>query len=502
MNKKRIAYNLIFNSLSQILTVAVAILIPRLVMVNIGSEANGLLSTVNQALIYLGLMEAGVGTVSLQALYGPVATGNRGDICSILAATRKFHLRTGIFYMLAVVAFSIFYPFIVTSDLPRSTITLVILFSGTSGGLGYFVHRKYILLIDAEGKSYLHAILSTLFYIIGSILKIILLVSGFDIVAVQASYLIVTLVQSALIYLYIRRSYPWLNLKVTPNHQSISQKSSVMIHQLCGLIFANTDTLLLSMSWGLGYASIYAVYTMVFSQLGNVISILTSSFMFALGQTLQADPQKFKKDYEQYELINYLLIFILVTVCTIMIRPFISIYTAGVTDADYLNPVYAPLFILVFLLTSLRAPAQTCITVAGHFKRTTKQAIAEAIINLMVSLSLLPFLGIVGVLIGTITALLYRSNDMIIYCSRHIHKIPLSRSYSRILRNIVLMVPCTCLRFCVLPLCNSIGSFILCGFLSTVGVTLVFLIGNLVFEKDLAATLIGMVKSRFTPSKG
>lgn len=485
------------SAIGQILTLVAAILVPRLIMVNIGSEANGLLSSVNQALVYLGLMEAGVGTVTVQALFRPVAEQNRESICGILAATKKYYLRTGALYMLGVVLFSILYPILVETDLPKITVILVVLFSGTAGAVGYFIHGKFTLLLQAEGKNYVLTSVSTVIQLLTSVIKVGLLVNGFDVVVVQAAYLVMVLIQSAAIYFYTRRNYPWLKLNVKPQEQAISQKYSVMLHQLCGLAFNNTDSLLLTMSWGLRYVSVYAIYSMVFSQLANLVTILTSSFMFVLGQTLQQDFKKFQKNYDIYELASFLVVFILGSVCAVMITPFMRIYTADVSDVDYLNVWYPPLFLAVFLLSNLRAPAQTAITVAGHFKKTTPQAILESLINLVISFALLPKFGIIGVLIGTITALTYRTNDMIFYSAKNIHKIKLTKTYGRILRNLVLVLLFSQLSGFVGEICTSIPMFILCGFCTTVGAALLFCLFNAVFEWKVVRELLGIVINKF-----
>ena len=62
--------NIVTGLFNQLVTIALGILIPRLILTSLGSEANGLLSSVNQVLAYLALLEAGIGTASMQALYG------------------------------------------------------------------------------------------------------------------------------------------------------------------------------------------------------------------------------------------------------------------------------------------------------------------------------------------------------------------------------------------------------------------------------------------------
>ena len=89
MNAKKGIYNIVFGILGQALTVVFAIIVPKVIIEYYGSEVNGLLSSISQILVYLGLFEAGVGTASLQALYQPIAEGEKKDINSMKIAKRK-----------------------------------------------------------------------------------------------------------------------------------------------------------------------------------------------------------------------------------------------------------------------------------------------------------------------------------------------------------------------------------------------------------------------------
>lgn len=71
MKAKRSILNLSFGLGSQLITIILGFFIPRLIMVNYGSEANGLIASIVQIISYLALLEAGVGAASIQALYKP-----------------------------------------------------------------------------------------------------------------------------------------------------------------------------------------------------------------------------------------------------------------------------------------------------------------------------------------------------------------------------------------------------------------------------------------------
>lgn len=95
INKKRSVYNLLFSAFGQIVTIAFGVILPKLFIVSFGSEVNGLLSSVTQAFVYVNLLEAGVGTATLQALYGPIARKEQQNVNQILAATHRYYKKAG-----------------------------------------------------------------------------------------------------------------------------------------------------------------------------------------------------------------------------------------------------------------------------------------------------------------------------------------------------------------------------------------------------------------------
>lgn len=98
------------------------------------------------------------------------------------------------------------------------------------------------------------------------------------------------------------------------------------------------------------------------------------------------------------------------------------------------------LFTAYQLLSHGRVPSHNPIGFAGKFKETQWRAWVETIINLVVSFACVFHFGIYGVLAGTIAALLYRANDIVIFAN----KVVLNRSpwptYRRWLINLCIFV--------------------------------------------------------------
>ena len=484
MNAKRGAANIATNFLYQIITILMGILIPRLILVNLGSEANGLITTTNQMLTYLGLLEAGVSTAALQALFKRVAENDRKAINEVLSATHIFYRRTGLLYLLCIILAAVIFPFTVDSEIGRFNIALVVLFTGLPSVLNFWFQGKFRILLQAEGKSYILTNLSTVVYLLTSISKIVLLQCGFNVVSLQIAHFVISVLQMLFIMIYIKRHYKWIDLKEKPDFEAISKTKNLIIHQVSGLIFNNTDILILTWICGLSTASVYSMYSMLFSMVGAVVTNFNGA-NFILGQTYHSDFPRFLKLLDVYETFNMSLTFSLFCVANLFILPFLALYTEGVSDIEYVDAYLPYLFISVQLLNNGRVASNYAINVAEHFKETQWRSVAESVINVVVSLLAVWKLGIYGVLIGTIAALLYRTNDITIYASKRIlHRSPWI-TYRRWLLSLCLFIVCTFAgkRILASVRLDTYLRIILWAFISCIVILPVFFVSMYLFER-------------------
>jgi O-antigen/teichoic acid export membrane protein len=111
---------------------------------------------------------------------------------------------------------------------------------------------------------------------------------------------------------------------------------------------------------------------------------------------------------------------------------------SGAVDANYIRPEVVLPFALVGLLNNLRTPGTTVICAKGHYGETKYRAVAEAAICIVGELALVWRFGIVGVLVGTVLASLYRTPDTIIYSNRRILGRSPLKSFARAARFAVL----------------------------------------------------------------
>ena len=422
-NQRNSIRNLWWGIIGNIITSLVAILIPRLFIVNYGSEVNGLLSSIRQIYVYLALLEAGVGDASVIALYGPISRKDHQATNEILAATHYYYRKIGMIYAACVVVLSFVYPLLLDTTIPYNVCCLVILLQGSGSVISYLFQGKYNMLLRVDNRNYVTTNLGTVTSVLTDICRIGLLLMGKSIVAIQATYLVFNLIKMLYVSWYIKRNYPWIDLNVKPNFQAISQRSAVLVHQVSALVFSHTDVLVLTFVCGLKTVSIYSMYASIYGMVSNLITITGNSVQSVLGQTFHNDREKYIELQDAFETYYLALVFGLFTIASIFILPFMKLYTAG-ADINYIDWKLPVLFSTYQLINYGRISSNNIISFAGKFKETQWRAWLETGINLVVSFVCVFQFGIYGVLIGTIAALLYRANDIIIFAN----KVVLNRS--------------------------------------------------------------------------
>ena len=294
-NTKKGIFNIVFGVLSELITIILGIIIPRLFLLSYGSEVNGLLNLVSQIYVYMGLLEAGVGAATLQSLYKPVANQDKDSINRILAATHRYYTKIGTVYLVFVLLLAFVYPLAAPTTIPYATVAAIIFLNGIVRALSFFFHEKFRLLLQAEGKKYIITNLNLIIHILTSLAKVALILAGCNIITIQAVFAVINAIQLVYISVYFKRHYKWIDLTVPPDTKALKQKNSAFVHQVSDLVFRNTDVLVLSYApnCGLLVVSVYTTYNMLLNLIGTAINTLCSGIEFIMGQTFNTDRERY-----------------------------------------------------------------------------------------------------------------------------------------------------------------------------------------------------------------
>ena len=438
MRTKKAVSNFASNVILQIITALTGFILPILLIHAYGSSLYGLVSSIRQFLSYLNLVEAGIGAVSIAALYAPLAFNDRDKINGILSATKIFYNKSGVVFSALVVLVSILYPFIVKGQVSNYLSFLLVLVLGLSGALEFFIIGKYRVLLTADQKSYVLLNIQAIGITLNLLASIALVKLGYSILIVQIGSATVYLLRAFLIAWYVKKRYTYIKFTAEPNHLALYQRWDSFAHQIAAMVVFSTDIVLLTIFSTLDEVSVYTIYLMIFTAVAMILSSISTGLKAAFGDILaKTETELLHSRYACLEFIYYALLTITYTCTFILIMPFVTIYTKGISDAIYVRPLVAVLFVAAEILNKSRVPSNILVEAAGHFKQTRNRAILEAAINLTVSLALVRSYGIVGVLTGTVCSYLYRTIDFIVYASKNILFRSPFITFVKILKNLV-----------------------------------------------------------------
>lgn len=496
MKDNRIKYNMLSGILYQVVLMALAFLLPRLYLENFGSEVNGVLSTIKQIFVYMFLLESGVGLATTQALYKPVAEQNHQKISSIISATHIYYKKIGVIYGIVVLAIAFVYEFLVPCDVQGGVIFGVVIFTALPALFSFFIQSKYRILLEVDGRKYVITTSETILQLVSNVAKILVIVLCNDLLLMQLSYCVLYILQLLYVYLHAKKRYKWLDVKAEPDYEAVSQRKSVLVHQVSSMVFNNTDVLLLSFLCDFKVVSIYTIYNMFFSQVQSFIQSIISGLSFALGQMFHTDREKFMKVYNIYETFYIMATFIIYTLMAVFLLPLIQIYTDGINDANYTNGLLVLLFAVMNLLANGKLPSNHVLEYSGKFEETRSHAIWEMVINITVSVGAILVWGITGAILGTIVALLYRGAMMIFYSNKKVLGRSSFATYKLWLINGAVFAGIMCTLFVDSFSGMSFFPLVLKGIVHTLWIVPLYVAVNFVFSKDAFKNALDLRRNR------
>lgn len=445
MRSKKALYNIVTNLLLQVVVIVYGFVVPRIIIGKYGSDINGLMSSITSFLAYISLVEAGFGGVVQYLLYKPIAKKDNQEINDILAASQRFFSKVSAIFILYVLILCIVYPLVINTGFDSLfTVSLIIIIS-ISTFAEYYFGLVYKVFLFADQKKYVVSIFSIITYVLNIIAVVVL--NNFD-VPVQVLKLVSTLlfvIRPILQNVYVRKKYN-ISLKEGNKNYVIRQKWDALVQHIASVIHTSTDAVVLSIFRNMAEVSVYMVYSIVVNGVRKISSIFYDSISSGFGDLIaRKETKKLNEVFNAAESLFFTFVTIIFSCTFVMITPFVEVYTNGVTDTDYIQPLFGVLIVCAEFLSTVRCPYSSITLAAGHYKQTRNGAILECLLNLLTSLALVASLGLVGVAIGTIVAMFVRTCEFIYHSNKYILQRKVILSINKIIIMILEIVLIICI---------------------------------------------------------
>ena len=422
MRSKKAIKNILSSLLLQLMIVICGLILPRAIIGTYGSNVNGLISSINQFLAYITLLEAGIGPVIKSVLYKPIANKDKAQIEKILKAAQKFFNVISYIFIAYLIILCFIYPILVNNEFSVGyTVSLIIIIS-ISTFSEYFFGMVYKLYLQAEQKTYITANIQTLTVVLNTIFSVILIKIGASIQIVKLVTAFIFVLRPILQNVYVKNKYN-INLKEVKEKYELKQKWDGLAQHIAAVVHGNTDVTILTIFANTAEVSVYTVYLFVVNGVKNLVQAFTGGIDATFGDMyVNNEHEKLNESFKNYEYFYYTIITIVFS-CTLgLILPFIQVYTKGISDVNYYRPLFGYLIVCAEYMWAIRLPYSSITLAVGHFKETQKGAWLEAIINIILSIVLVEKFGIIGVTIGTLVAMTIRTIEFMYHTSKYILK--------------------------------------------------------------------------------
>lgn len=420
MKKKVTLINTISSIILQIVTIISGFIIPRLLLETFGSEVNGLVSSLTQFLKYMDLFEGGLSSVILACLYKPLSEKDDKKTSSIISATDKFYKKLSLFFVVYTIFLGIVYPIIVKSEFSFAYISSLTLILSINLFCQYCFSITWRTLLRADKKVYYISFVQIAVIILNTIGVDVGIKLFPNIHIVKIITATVYLLQPILFNIYVKKHYS-IDKNIEPDKDALKQRWDGFGINIAAFMHNNTDVVILTLLSELKNVSVYSIYYLVTSGLKSLITSISAGIQPTLGHVyVGEDKERLNSTFETYEFIIYCATFFLFVVGGLCITPFVQIYTNGVNDANYCQPILGWIMILAELMFCLREPYVNMAYCANKFKEVSKYAYTEAILNIVLSVILVIKFGIIGVAIGTLISMTYRTICHIVFLKNNI----------------------------------------------------------------------------------
>ena len=362
---------------------------------------NGLFTDI---LNILSLSELGVGTAITYALYGPIA---RNDIKKQQILMRMFRTFYRITAGVVLIAGLCLIPFldILMKDRPDvDHLIIIYLLYLLNSFVSYLLIYKKIL-VDAHQMNYVTVMYHNGFLVLQDICQIIVLLLTRNFILFLIVAVVCTMSGNICMSRKADRLFPYLKesceerLLQEERRDIFKNVKAMLMHKIGNVVVNNTDNLLISSFVGVVTAGIYSNYYLIIGSVRQVLDQAMLGVAASVGNLgVTEEKEKVGQIFDRLFFIGYWL-FGFAGICLLeLLNPFVEL----AFGERYLFRKEIVLILCInFCINGMRRAVLIFKESMGLFWYDRYKAVAEAVLNLVISVLMVTKFGVAGIFAGT-----------------------------------------------------------------------------------------------------
>lgn len=504
MRSKNAVKNLMLHFGYEVFVFALGMIFPRFIILAYGSEINGLTATITRILSLINLIQAGAVGAAIYQMYKPVAENDYETQSAILYASRRFYNRITIVYFAVAIIAGVCYSFRLQSEtfgFVEIFLAFLILVINGSGAL-LFNSICDIYVSSHQKKYYLTAAMFCE-QIVRYIFLTVALILRLHFLCIYVAYLLggITCV-SVNLYLYKKLSKGKIVSNPKNKEYVIPDRKYLMMSSVGSEAVTASPSIIITSFVSLAASSVFSVYAMVFTSMKTVLNSIQLSFSAIFGNLVKTSDDVHIKDvYSTIEYITIAMGAVVSTCVAFLLIPFIELYTAGITDAEYLHVLLVFFVVAYTVVFSFRTSFAYLATVYGLFKQTCKITLFFGITGIIISVLCVIFAGMPYVMCGLLYNQLGCAISTLYIIKKHIRWYDMVPLIRRTFTMSLVVISAIVLYFILTPVVASWLSWIIYGAIVFVLATILWLLYSILFERKILKNIVSYGKSLLAKRK-
>lgn len=370
----------------------------------------GVNSLYTDILSMLSLAELGIGSALNYSLYKPVAVGDQEKIKSYMRLYRRAYLAIAGVIAAIGLLLTPFLPYLIkdSGGISVKDLTiyyLIFLFNTVST---YFVAYKYSL-SNAQQRNYIQTNIATLTKIATVFAQIVVLFLTGNFLFYLLTQAVVELVQKIFVGIYFNRLYPYLRDKEVKKLEKaetdlvITKTKALMFHKIGDVARLSTDSIIITYFMNVDWVGIVGNYTMIITYAANFISVIFNSVISGFGNLVATESRD--KQFAMFKVYRFFACWLYGFAAVgfwLLLTPLVT--GIWLNESWELGQAVLTLILIDLYFKGGRVVLVNFKIAAGVFEQDKYLSLLQGIVNLVLSVIGIQYIGLAGVYLGTVVS--------------------------------------------------------------------------------------------------
>lgn len=405
---KNAARNIFFGVLLKLYQIIVPFLMRTAMIYFMGVQYLGLNSLFASVLQVLNLAELGVGAAMVFSMYKPIAEDDEDTVCALMKLYRTYYRVIGLVIAVVGCALMPFIPRLIKGSVPAGVnIYLLYLLNLGATVLSYwlFAYKNSILHAHQRNDigSKVTMVTSTIQY--GAQFLVLWLARDYYLYLMVA--LLTQVLSNVATAVIADRLYPQFKPRgklEKEETQKINRRiRDLFTSKIGSVVYDSADTIVISAFLGLTALAVYQNYFYILNSVYGFVVILFSASQAGIGNSLVVESQE--KNFADFKKFTFLITWIAGFCATCLVclyQPFMELWVGKDLMLSFSAVVCFAIYFFVRLYNQLFNSYKDA---AGMWHEDRFRPLAASLTNLIVNLILVQFIGIYGIILSTVIAI-------------------------------------------------------------------------------------------------